>query len=354
MTSHSSDRSPRVQVLLPIQYLRGIAALMVVWHHARTQVPAFSEFLPAAGGASGVDLFFVISGFIMQVTCSGVGQTSWQFFQKRVIRVVPLYWALTLLMVAVWALKPSMFKTLQVSAETLLLSLLFVPHFSLSFPSHPWPLLVPGWTLNYEMFFYAIFGASIFLRPNWRVAFVVLNLVILALSGWVLGPFDSAIAQVFTSQMMLEFASGILIALCWQRGVLRLPYVLSLVCAGSGFLILLTGAGRALGVWSPLIAASLMVIGVLNVRVLSWRNDWLRILGDSSYSLYLTHLFSLGVLRIIWGGLFPTTPVLIDAILFMVVALLFCSAIGVIVYRFLETPITVNLRAWMKQGAITG
>jgi hypothetical protein len=69
------------------------------------------------------------------------------------VRVVPLCWLLTLLMVAVALVAPGLFKTLKVQASTLAQSLLFIPHFSQSFPGVVWPLLVPGWTaqLTYHL-----------------------------------------------------------------------------------------------------------------------------------------------------------------------------------------------------------
>ena len=83
-------------LILPIQYLRGIAAILVVWFHATIQVDGVSTYFSSSFGASGVDLFFVISGFIMVVTTAGKDVTPQRFFVLRIIRVVPLYWLATL------------------------------------------------------------------------------------------------------------------------------------------------------------------------------------------------------------------------------------------------------------------
>ena len=116
------------------QYLRGLAALMVVWHHARDQLVGLMQLFPNGIGAKGVDLFFVISGFIMYVTTANTQQSTLQFWWRRIKRVVPLYWFFTLLMVLLWIGRPTLFKTLSVSWETLIQSLFFIPHFSASFP----------------------------------------------------------------------------------------------------------------------------------------------------------------------------------------------------------------------------
>ncbi|MEY2952412.1 MAG: hypothetical protein RLZZ401_499, partial [Pseudomonadota bacterium] len=103
---------PADRTIWTIQYLRGVAALLVVWHHAGGQVPGISQFLPERGfGVSGVDLFFVISGFIMVLTTEGKSVTPWQFLQRRLVRVVPLYWPLTITVAVLATLKPELFKT---------------------------------------------------------------------------------------------------------------------------------------------------------------------------------------------------------------------------------------------------
>src|ERR1019366_2869669 len=141
----------------PIQYLRGIAALMVVWHHGVGQLATLETYFPFRFGTSGVDLFFVISGFIMVVTTAGRDVTPTEFIARRFVRVVPLYWVLTLALAATALVAPSLFRSVTLTAVSLIQSLLFIPHFSPSHAGMIWPVLVPGWTLNYEMFFYVVF-----------------------------------------------------------------------------------------------------------------------------------------------------------------------------------------------------
>ncbi|MBK9439999.1 MAG: acyltransferase family protein [Comamonadaceae bacterium] len=66
-------------MILPIQYLRGVAALLVVLHHAREQLPGLGSLVQWTFGTSGVDLFFVISGFIMMVTAQDSAMKPLQF-----------------------------------------------------------------------------------------------------------------------------------------------------------------------------------------------------------------------------------------------------------------------------------
>jgi exopolysaccharide production protein ExoZ len=156
-----------------------------------------------------VDHFFVISGFIMAVTSLGSTQGPWHFWRRRFIRVVPLYWVLTFLMVSIWFLKPALFKTLSPSWSTLAQSLLFIPHFSVSFPDEVWPLLVPGWSLNYEMFFYAVFGFCLALPVRLRVVALSLFFLALVFAGYAFAPVASAAQRVYLSPLLLEFLFGV-------------------------------------------------------------------------------------------------------------------------------------------------
>ena len=192
-----SERGPtaRSRLILPIQYLRGIAALMVVWHHAAMPGGRNGlQLVPWAFGTSGVDVFFVISGFIMVVTTSGSSTGPLQFWHRRIVRVVPLYWLLTLLDGGhCVGARRACSRRCKVAPTTLLRrALLFVPHFSQSFPAFVWPLLVPGVDLNFEMFFYAVFGLSLVLPERGRLLPLVVLFLVLTGIGLAFGPFTSA------------------------------------------------------------------------------------------------------------------------------------------------------------------
>src|SRR5215216_4434281 len=92
-----------------VQYLRGIAAVAVVYFHTKIYMSEFAWPIGRQFGYGGVDLFFAISGFIMMVTTSVKPETPWAFYLKRIIRVVPLYWAATLMAAALFLLIPSAF-----------------------------------------------------------------------------------------------------------------------------------------------------------------------------------------------------------------------------------------------------
>jgi peptidoglycan/LPS O-acetylase OafA/YrhL len=217
--SQPAPARPESSSLVSIQALRAIAALFVFWGHAINAVTAevAAEF-PPLYGPFGVDLFFVISGFVMVYSSErlfGRPDAPIKFFARRFVRIVPLYWAATAILV--WFVVP------YASTKAVLGSLLFAPRI----PSEA-PLLFVGWTLVFEMFFYTVFaiallaqrrfavvaGASVFL-----ISFTVLFGPAPGLSAH--APAASGIAYLADS-IIIEFMFGMVIALVYRAGG-RLP-----------------------------------------------------------------------------------------------------------------------------------
>lgn len=327
-----------------IQYLRAIAALSVVWLHALSMMTGFTDVLgPPRFGGSGVDLFFVISGFIMLVTTHEKPIRSGEFFALRIIRVVPLYWFTTLLMVGCATFIPGTFRKLQFSGTTLIESLLFIPY------EHG-PVLAPGWTLNYELFFYAIFALSLSLPKRLRLPGLFLCLTILVLTGYVLHP-GNPILRAYTSAILLEFLAGSIIAYAWIHQKLRIGLTVSLLAIGTGMFLLFPPEEASLFGHSHLVGATLVVAGCLHPAIRGIKNRLFLSLGNASYSIYLTHLFVLAALRVVWMRLVPGAT-LEAAYAFMALALAGSSAGGWICYRVIERPMTTRLQKLVKRERI--
>lgn len=208
-----------------IQALRGAAALAVVLYHGSRFISPYGEGLGfrlfGSGGAMGVDLFFVISGFIMAYTTAGAdGSRAYalKFAIKRWSRVWPTYVLISLgYVVATWG-----WGWLSEHTEELLVTLTFIPITVNDPASIQYPSLGVGWSLNYEMYFYAIFGASLlFGRWRWAVfaGWIALTLIALpmvvgaepALSAKQLYPSLPAPLQLAASPLVWLFAGGVLI-----------------------------------------------------------------------------------------------------------------------------------------------
>lgn len=331
-------------MIKPIQYLRAVAALMVVWHHSLIQIAGMQQLIHIRDfGPSGVDLFFVISGFIMFVTTAEKPLTPGEFFGLRLVRVVPMYWLMTLLMIVCAVVSPAAFRTLVMSPAAAAKSLLFIPYNSLSFPGEPWPVLVPGWTLNYEMFFYAIFALCLFVPPRWRLGSLVAALGALVAVGRLVGSSSSPFVWVYTSPLLLEFIAGCMIGYLWSKRSTPTSLAVSVTgIAAGGYLLFMRGEPPFLG-YSQMVGAALIVWCSLHPLLCTIKSRLLMALGDASYSTYLTHLFTLGALRILWPHLAVQVTMRSTAA-FLVIAVSLSAAAGVLAYRALEKPFTNWLR----------
>jgi len=338
-----------------IQYLRGIAALLVVFHHLL--LPS-AVGLPFDGhvevGASGVDIFFVISGFVIAYTHARSSYSPAYFLYRRVIRVVPLYWVLTAFGIAVH-LGLGFFSSWVVSPATVVHSFLFLPYPNPTQPSTIFPLIEPGWTLIYEMFFYAVFTTAILVARGRAVLLAAAVMLTLVGVGLAVPPGPTA-AATYTDPLLLEFTAGMLIAR-WL--VVRdhapasphLAWLLVPALAGWGASAFWAEAPayRAFVWGGPAILIVFSAI-VLETTTRIPRIRWMHEIGDASYSIYLTHLFTLAVLTKAWGilGLSNTGWPLF--LVYFAAGTLLSTVVGIGSYRLIERPLLHALRALWRPG----
>lgn len=332
-----------------VQALRFVAAAMVVIQHVTDQLtihplPGMTPYVDPTGIKwwDGADVFFVISGFIMYfLTHDRFGKKGYSkaFLKLRLMRVVPLYWVFTTVMLlVVWTSRDSV-----VHADTspiyVASSYFFVPMGRLD--GMVVPLLLPGWTINHELFFYAMFAVAL-LAPR---AIALAGMVGFSLILVWLNPFLPAGALRFWSDpMLLEFIAGVGLGVLFVEGV-RAPYLVSaaaILLAIVLFSVLpsaLNGPPQALVGGAP---AFLLAAGVILAKpVPVWRPAV--IMGDASYSLYLCHPFVIAGTAILWRKLhLPASAPLFGAGMFV-------GALGIslIVYLGLERP----LLGWMRRPA---
>lgn len=158
-TTRQRLREETMQKLYSIQHLRACAALLVLFAHAFSYQIGVDNPIIVAAGRLGVILFFGISGFIMVYISGGGSFPALDFLKRRAIRIVPLYWIFTSLAALLAALAPSLFQTTQFTWPHYLQSLFFIVHEA---PERGGvsPILSLGWTLNYEIYFYIVFGRT--------------------------------------------------------------------------------------------------------------------------------------------------------------------------------------------------
>lgn len=339
-------------MIVSLQYLRAVAALMVVAFHASEKLGKMAGAthpLSFTAGLAGVDIFFVISGFIMLATTWDKDVTPAAFARKRIERIVPLYWLLTLFVVAVVLVHPGLLSTASLDASHLAASLLFFPWPHPVLDAHM-PLLVPGWTLNYEMAFYALFAASLVLPGRYRVGILVSALCCAAFAGLFVAP--DTIAAFYLDSVILEFAAGLLLASVWRRG-LRMSRTAALCLVGLGFLGLHFGSETELPriVWAG-IPALMIVAGVVHADGTKDQRP-LRLpmlLGDASYSIYLSHVIVLPVLAKAWSAAgYGSAGV--EGPAFLALALLASAAAGAALYGAVERPLMRGFAARRRRLA---
>jgi exopolysaccharide production protein ExoZ len=315
-----------VKPLISIQYLRAFAAIGVVAYHTGRATIL---------GQASVDIFFVISGFVMWVTTTTKPIGPAQFMWRRVTRIAPLYWIATLIMAV---LQSS-------SVSDTVLSLLFWPYGDAI--GGLWPVVVQGWTLNFEMFFYLLFAATLIV-PR-RVQLLALTAVLCSLSaiGVAFQP-QQVVLWTYTNPLFMEFLAGVWLSEIVQRG--KIPGVkiaLAMLFIGLlGFLISLRG--RPPEVWRFILwggPSLLVVYGAISIELRRSLPSIksLKLLGDASYSIYLFHPF---VVTIVASPL-AKIPAVIS------VAAVVCAgaAIGLVVYYTLERPLLALTRP--RTGGVT-
>ena len=336
-----------------IQACRGIAALLVVLFHVTefSQQKLNQNFLSGlfTFGGSGVDFFFVLSGFIIFFAHrADIGQKQKlnTFIVKRVIRVYPLYWIITLVLLPIYFLVPTFGTGHERDPSVILKSLLL-------YPQANFPILIVGWTLSYEIFFYLLFGLAIWFTPK------VSRFILLSWLGGTLAFFwfslsDRALSTqpplllnfIFNSHN-LEFSLGCLAAYLVleeriKRGKLWLIVgTLLFVASGLGDNSKLIEIPDVIAYGFP---SMLIVLGAASVdlnqsiRVPAWLNE----LGDASYSIYLVHYpclaatFKIAIALNIVGLLGN----------FLSMSLLAAIAViaGWLTYLYLEKPLVIWLR----------
>lgn len=348
----NNSGSAAATVVLPtVQILRGVAALMVAYVHIYV-VSGYGHHLwpsywPTDGlvMARGVDIFFVISGFIMLVSSRTMSPGN--FIVRRLIRIAPLYWFFTFLIVVMATVTPDLFKTTVVSLEGVIKSLAFVPQFNEGRPDEIQPLLPPGWTLNYEMLFYLVFTGALFVPLRYRVALCTLVFAVLMTGRLAPGFPESAVLRFYADPILFEFVGGMILGHIYLS-LWKLTRPLCVLVMFLGFCLLLTGAldtgwvHPAARAWAYGAPSCLIVLGaVLLDKLPSTAAVWKipTALGDASYSIYLSHMFVLGAERYVWKALGLHQDTALHAAGFAVLGMLAVAVGGLICYRYLEKPL---------------
>jgi exopolysaccharide production protein ExoZ len=343
-----------VHRIVTLQYLRAIAATAVVVHHFIG--PAYFETglkQPASIGEAGVDLFFVISGFIMWATTGRRQIGPKEFIWHRIIRIVPLYWIFTL----VYLLITLASKHNPISPLDVIRSLFFIPWFDEHLSQRISAFYFLGWTLMYEMFFYCVFALTLTLPRSTQLKAVVSCLAILVAVG-LLFQFRNGMSFAYTSPLLLEFIAGCVIGRLYEAK-LTLPKSSAAALISLAIATIVWSAWhtpeslltRAL-VWG--LPAALIVAAALSFEPDAQKSPSRAglLIGDASYSIYLSH-----IIFFLMFNLIAKRAGIVDG--FREIALFYgtigaaCAlAGGLIVYTAVEKPTSKLLARLSKPKAM--
>lgn len=352
--------------LVIVQALRALAALLVVVHHAQPEAAAIAvrggtvfqptDLLP---WTAGVDIFFVISGFIIVYASAplyGRRGGRRRFLAHRIARLVPLYWLVTGAYLLIALASPSVLSggagLDRLDAAYVAASFLFWP--AARADGAAMPLYGLGWTLNCEMFFYLLFAIGLGWGRRAALTWLVASLSLLTIVKLTFPDLPLPLA-FWANPIILEFALGAALGLARAEGVrLGAGVRVALALIGIAALAMVPAPNdifRPLAFGLP--AALLVAAAALGREALGQeaRGDmaqpasairWTASLGDASYAIYLVHPFALRATReaIMRSGLAPA----IDPWLALCVMVAFAVAASVIVHRFLERPLTRYVR----------
>lgn len=319
-----------------IQVFRAMAAIGIMLLHA--------EYGLYKSCGWGVNFFFILSGYTWMLSTSKNSHGG-GYWKRKLCRFVPIYYCMTLVEIVGYMLFPDGFRSVIVNPETVIKSLLFIPCYAGN--GNIRPVYGLGWTLNLELYFYLI--AFIAMKTSYKHRKVIISVILLVLFslGKVL-QFQSAILRFWTSQYLLCFVVGIWIyelsvKFAKTHVIFNDKITLALII---GILGILFFNGYIFGIenrfWVELFLNSvLLIVGLTAYRERNC-NKLLVILGNMSYSIYMTHFFVIGFLcRVVMKD----TNITLMSTLIVLLALVLAIISSWVAYQIFE----VRLAPWLLQ-----
>lgn len=327
---------PAKKNIQTIQLLRFIAALMVMVTHTTFYISSrlTGDLSLWDTGAQGVQIFFVISGFVMILTSRsliGAEGGARYFIISRIIRIAPLYWALNILKIGQIALIPAL-AFANPSVSNIIFSMLFVPSRNASGAIETFYGV--GWTLNFEMFFYTIFAIALLFR--FRIISVVgVFLIACAALSLIRTEEWPAVTYLFRP-IVLNFLWGMILAELIYKGA-HIPPLISICMVAIGTYIVF--AMPDINMFE--IQNALLVAGVIFLEPYIGHKipKFFIFGGDASYSLYLVHPM-VGVLVAVLLSKLGMNSIPLAFCLIITA----CMVVSAVVYQYFERPVTRYLR----------
>lgn len=348
-------------MLQSIRALRGVAALLVVVYHA-------CEYARTHGhpdmqdtfllGAIGVDIFFVISGYVMLLALEKTIHASdsplhltTDFLVRRVIRIAPIYWLGTSFLYLIFVIQPDKFRHFSASPEGYWQSMLFLPTTATHGKSTISPILSQGWTLYHEFFFYSILSALLIfnVRKGIRL-FAPLLVVLLCLAGAQMQDTQRPWVELITNPINIEFAFGCLLYMLPKIQANRLTATASIVgmIALAFFLnscpdFSKTRDFNRVLYWGTTAAALFWLCCSAEPYIQKWGEGFSKRVGDPSYSIYIFHGLAFSGADLLLKKLHVSVSPILFVCVLCASSIVACN----VIYHLIELPMTQRLnRLW--------
>ncbi len=334
------------QQIKSIQALRGLACLAVVTFHFRYQLesdyPVLTKLLST--GAIGVDLFFILSGFVITLSVSRMGTgiaAAGDFLKRRALRLLPAYFILLLIN---FLLSGAM-ATFHYADKTQ--ALISAATFSVYLPQHA-PFYVDDsgfmgvrWTLNYEFLFYLMMSVCLLAHARWMALTALLCAVLIALPmtfgyqptlfvrGYDMG---YAYLNLMTNPIIWQFAAGVLIDLIYPYMArlpvaIRVPFLLTALALLVQHIMSFQHTGHGLMASGTILALLLAAVAFNDSWLGRITPRCLVLLGDISFSVYLIHILAKDRLSKYFTD---------QGMMFFVINVLVALLLGWLSYRYIE------------------
>ena len=332
-------------MIVSIQYLRALAVILVLLIHISDKSGQYGTgIFDFRDGRFGVDIFFVISGFVMYYVTLGEKSglsTIWVFLKHRIIRIIPLYWFLTFIALIVYIVLP--ISTYHGGEISIVKSFFLFP---IDFPKEKY--LIPiAWTLSYEFYFYLLFSITLlFSRHRGMIATSIL-LSLVSVGCYLQLSHDHVLLRFLTNSLLLEFFYGILVVHLYQKIhthkilfsiiffiLFTLSYTLYSMDFRTGY------RGIDLGIPAIFLVLSFIMIETQIKRYLF--NPMIHI-GAASFSLYLIHPFVLTFFSLVYKRIGIHSE--LSEWVFILIMFAGSLVIGSLTYYFIEKNMTKYFRS---------
>jgi exopolysaccharide production protein ExoZ len=337
-----------------LQLLRGLAALMIVFLHlgvaeARYGSSGWQYLEGFRVGAAGVDIFFVISGFVMMLVINNKMISPVLFLKNRLSRIYPNYWIYFLIVVLVWLIRPGWVNSSLSGTPDFLSSFLL-------FPSSGPPVVSVAWTLEFEVFFYLVFTLFLWVSRKYLAPLLISAFTVLVLLGVIYQP-ESLLLERLTHPLLLEFSAGVFLGrVLMSRQIpgawLTIPVavlIFTFYQIGAELTQIIPVGIHLERLVNFGIPAFLLVLGIVSLDMkyeIAYPDLFIKV-GDASYTLYLSHILIISAS----GKLYQAMGLneILSNFVFIMGMLALCVLSALLAYQYIELPLLTCVRKGLKK-----